>query len=772
MDQPPEDIISLDDGWKHVKETGVEPFVDFVETGQSDFFKAAEFVKLYDLIFQMCIQREPHNWSKDMYDRYTESNRNYLISHVAPKLDEAKSVATQHERSFLASWNKCWKNEKTIVNGLSKCFMYLDRFYVESNDGILPLKEQGFKLYKEEIFDHFVVQARDAIVHCIAAERDGEEQDADMLRDAVNVFVELGYNYGDSKLRVYQSDLEQHVTSHAGQFYKLKSRTWLDEDSCPNYLEKAERMLNDERDRVERYLNQASMNPLHDACYRELLKVHQTELLEKKTGLVHMLEQKRMDDLSRLYRLFQNYPQDLEPIGKVFNNFVRDKGSEVVDSAQPQSDEKKKKQTKAAATATEAKGNAKGNAKGKSSDPAAAEQSLVQNLIDLHDHFSKITRQCFGDHAVFQRALKKAFEDFINRDYRVSRLLARYVNDVLKKNSKIEQKDVNNTLENVVFLYGYIQDKDVFEYQYQNLLASRLLMNLCKSEHTEKSMLAKLKREAGYMWVGKLEGMFKDVAISQKLMEKFRKWYDTESNLKLTFDVTVCKTGYWPSSKNNRGSRMPQDDSIKTACDKFERYYVNEHSGQKLQWRLDQGLAEVQVAFSKDVRRTLVVTTYMMMSLLVFNQAKLATYSEIAELTGVPKDDLHDHLMTLAHPKVGVLQKNPNTRNVSDTDKFRINPKYKPVLRKITIGLMKFNTTVVPEKDPPERQHQIDAAIVRLMKTRHRMKHNDLVAEVVQQLKARFTPKPSVIKRRIESLIDQEYLERDANERGWYNYLA
>ena len=54
---------------------------------------------------------------------------------------------------------------------------------------------------------------------------------------------------------------------------------------------------------------------------------------------------------------------------------------------------------------------------------------------------------------------------------------------------------------------------------------------------------------------------------------------------------------------------------------------------------------------------------------------------------------------------------------------------------------------------------QIDAAIVRVMKTRKSLSHKLLVAELLQQL--RFPIKASDLKKRIESLIDREYLERD-----------
>lgn len=64
-----------------------------------------------------------------------------------------------------------------------------------------------------------------------------------------------------------------------------------------------------------------------------------------------------------------------------------------------------------------------------------------------------------------------------------------------------------------------------------------------------------------------------------------------------------------------------------------------------------------------------------------------------------------------------------------------------------------------------DRKHEIEAAIVRVMKARKRMQHNSLVAEVTQQLKARFLPHPMVIKKRIEGLIEREYLARTPEDR-------
>ncbi|KAH9972784.1 cullin 3, isoform CRA_b [Lactifluus volemus] len=57
------------------------------------------------------------------------------------------------------------------------------------------------------------------------------------------------------------------------------------------------------------------------------------------------------------------------------------------------------------------------------------------------------------------------------------------------------------------------------------------------------------------------------------------------------------------------------------------------------------------------------------------------------------------------------------------------------------------------------------------MKSRKHMTHNDLVNEATRQLSSRFLPNPLNIKKRIEAVIEREYLER-CEDRKSYNYLA
>ena len=71
-----------------------------------------------------------------------------------------------------------------------------------------------------------------------------------------------------------------------------------------------------------------------------------------------------------------------------------------------------------------------------------------------------------------------------------------------------------------------------------------------------------------------------------------------------------------------------------------------------------------------------------------------------------------------------------------------------------------------------DRKHMIEAVIVKIMKSRKRLNHNDLIAEATKLLINKFQPDPIIIKKRIEGLIEREYLERDKDDRKFYKYLA
>lgn len=69
-----------------------------------------------------------------------------------------------------------------------------------------------------------------------------------------------------------------------------------------------------------------------------------------------------------------------------------------------------------------------------------------------------------------------------------------------------------------------------------------------------------------------------------------------------------------------------------------------------------------------------------------------------------------------------------------------------------------------------DRQHQLDASIVRVMKRLRKASPNNLYAEILNITKFAFSKQE--VTKRVTSLVDREFLERDPGEDGEIRYLA
>jgi len=188
------------------------------------------------------------------------------------------------------------------------------------------------------------------------------------------------------------------------------------------------------------------------------------------------------------------------------------------------------------------------------------------------------------------------------------------------------------------------------------------------------------------------------------------------------------------------------------------------------------GTGELRAFFGKK-KHELNVSTHQICILLLFNDHDSLTFLQIQSATGIPPVDLKRALWSLIINKTTILNKEPRVKKWSDDDIYSFNEKFKSNLVRIKVqpvtqadNPQEVNET--QEKIDEDRKHMIDAAVVRIMKSRKSMQHAQLVAEVTKQLSARFRPNPVVIKKRIESLIEREYLERMEGDRKSYNYLA
>uniref|UniRef100_A0A8B9L8L9 Cullin 3b n=1 Tax=Astyanax mexicanus TaxID=7994 RepID=A0A8B9L8L9_ASTMX len=195
----------------------------------------------------------------------------------------------------------------------------------------------------------------------------------------------------------------------------------------------------------------------------------------------------------------------------------------------------------------------------------------------------------------------------------------------------------------------------------------------------------------------------------------------------------------------------------------------------------DIGVGGAQVTGSNTRKHILQVSTFQMTILMLFNNREKSTFEEIQQETDIPERELVRALQSLAcgKPTQRVLTKEPKSKEIENGHVFTVNDQFTSKLHRVKIqtvaakqGESDPERKETRQKVDDDRKHEIEAAIVRIMKSRKKMQHNVLVAEVTQQLRARFLPSPVVIKKRIEGLIEREYLARTPEDRKVYTYVA
>jgi cullin-4 len=403
--------------------------------------------------------------------------------------------------------------------------------------------------------------------------------------------------------------------------------------------------------------------------------------------------------------------------------------------------------------------------------------------------------------------LKSVWEEVVNVDVTpcLAEQLAKFLDSILRSTKKMDQYSARNEdwlsrILNGIFIP--LQAKDVFEAFYKRDLAKRLLWNRVVSMDVEKQVCSLLKAECGAGYTSKMEGMFQDVDWSRETMLVYKQSLqagapamtssmdDSDNSSSppastVDVEVQVLTTGYWPVYPQYPNLQLP--DNLKIPQEHFANHYKTKYQGRRMTWQYALGHCVVKAhGFAKPYE--LIVSLCQALVLIQFrNNSEPMTLPQLKLLTGLEdRDELERILQSLALGKDGtrILRKLDHDRgggvkkthpNVDDWDQFVVNTQFSSNARRIRIQNVliketREERTKTVESVARDRLYLIDAVLVRIMKARKTILHQALIPQVMEQIKV--PAQPADIKKRIESLIEREYLERDAKDRNRYNYLA
>ncbi|TYH57466.1 hypothetical protein ES332_D08G091200v1 [Gossypium tomentosum] len=714
--------IGLDKGWDYMQK-GITKLKRILEGLPEPPFTSEEYMMLYTTIYNMCTQKPPHDHSQQLYDKYREAFEEYISSTVLPSLRE------KHDEFMLRELAKRWANHKVMVRWLSRFFHYLDRYFI-ARRSLPTLNEVGLTCFRDLVYQEVHAKVKDAMITLI---------DRALLKNVLDIFVEIGMG----KMDRYEDDFEADMLQDTGAYYSRKASSWIEEDSCPDYMLKA----------MSHYLHSSSETKLSEKVQNELLVAYANRLLEKEhSGCRPLLRDDKVEDLSRMYRLYCKIPRGLDPVANIFKPHITAEGTALVQQAED-------------ATSNQA-----------SSAPGVQEQVLIRRTIELHDKYMAYVTDCFQNHTLFHKALKEAFEVFCNKTVTgnsSAELLATFCDNILKKggSEKLSDEVIEETLEKVVKLLAYISDKDLFAEFYRKKLARRLLFDRSANDDHKRSILTKLKQQCGGQFTSKMEGMVTDLTLARENQANYEDYLRSNSAAHPGIDltVTVLTTGFWPSYKSF-DLNLPAE--MVKCVEFFKGFYETKTKHRKLTWIYSLGTCHINGKFEQKIIE-LIVSTYQAAVLLLFNASDRLSYSEIMAHLNLTHDDLLRLLHSLSCAKYKILSKEPNTKTISHGDYFEFNSKFTDKLRRIKVPLPPVDERkkVVEDVDK-DRRYAIDAALVRIMKSRKVLGHQQLVSECVEQLSRMFKPDIKAIKKRMEDLITRDYLERDKENQNMFRYLA
>ncbi|KRY58580.1 Cullin-2, partial [Trichinella britovi] len=485
--------------------------------------------------------------------------------------------------------------------------------------------------------------------------------------------------------------------------------------------------IRQEEARSERILHRSGVDKVQQICQEVLVNRHMSMF---KSVAKEIVREENLADLSNMYALLSAKSSDLSFLVNEFESYVRGIGQHCMQ-----------------------------NLKGDDFTlQLQVAQQFVEEILAVFDKYGQIVKKTFkGDHE-FSAALDRACLAVINHrngskdPAKAAEWLSKHIDQILRKSTKpIVDSCIDFELTKAINILRFVDDKDLFHKYYSRSLANRLISGLSISIPAEETMIHKLKSCCGYEFISKFQRMLSDITLSKELTNNFVN-YLQERVLGINVHMMVLQAGAWPLMQCQL--KIPIPPVIENAINEFEQYYTRFFSGRKLSWMLQFSVVDVMLHYLH--RRLMAsVNLHQLAILLCFENHDQLALEDLKIRSGIQDGGFDSNLQCLIDAGILLRQSEKydgqlrtkiilNKHLTSRRVKFRVNsPFFSDAFNKdLSAGRQVHADLKV------DRKLFIECTLVRIMKSRKLIKHEDLLREVMEQCVGRFVPEAECVQNR------------------------
>ena len=614
-----------------------------------------------------------------------------------------------------------WENFKASLKSICGASSYMDNTYFKQK--LKPsFSHLGLTLFKEKVLVQGQVghHIKEWIIVESMKNKNGEVYEKNFIKSILSMLIELGFGTFSAYEEIYESS----YFAASLEFYKKEAKDKFSQLTFPEYTNFVQRRIYEEEQfciNVISVHSQSEIVSIVIKCF-----VHdQIEEIFSNDALLKLLKSNDYDTIKKIYEIFIEKGHIADKLKFEVKVSLKSLVEEIYSN----------------------------------SELIKKPILFMEEVFKCLNTFTTIKEYSFKRNRSLETYLNQAFESTVCQSCLVPTYLAIYLDHFFKKclNANL-QSEFESKLLKILSIFPFIRDKDIFELKHRQFLASRLLDKKRASLEEEETVVKYLKQECGLKFVSKVQGMINDIKNDSKL----------ESD---EFYLQVLSSNNWPAEQF---LHISVPESLSSLLTSFSNQYAAGHTGRRLSYRFDYSSCEI--GFNLNRRRTLVGSLYQGCILLMFNERNSIGLTELlAEIKGT-ESEIKRHLLGLIKAKV--LKKTSKGKVLVSEDVISFNEHFASSLVRINLEVIgekveaKGQDDVADKSISDERKHFLEAAIVKIMKMRRSIEHKDLITETIKLTAGRFEPDIKMIKSRIETLIQREYIERSTEKSDFYNYIS